>query len=121
MSDQKVIFGLPGNPVSALVTFHLFVKPALMLLQGTTSDAAPEVVTARLSNSLKKKAGRLDFVRAIVSRNKDGQVQAKPTTGQDSHMLTGLTTANALIHFEQELEYRAEGDIVDVQFLNWSN
>lgn len=121
MSDQKVIFGLPGNPVSALVTFHLFVKPALMLLQGTTSDAAPEVVTARLSNSLKKKAGRLDFVRAIVSRNKDGQVQAKPTTGQDSHMLTGLATANALIHFEQELEYRAEGDIVDVQFLNWSN
>lgn len=121
MADKKVIFGLPGNPVSALVTFHLFVKPALLLLQGTKCNATPEVVTARLSNSLKKKAGRLDFVRAIVSRNKDGQVQAKPTTGQDSHMLTGLTTANALIHFEQELEYRAEGDTVDVQFLNWSN
>lgn len=121
MAGSKVIFGLPGNPVSALVTFNLFVKPAMLLLQGTTGDATAEIVTARLSNSLKKKAGRLDFVRAVVSRNKQGELQARPTTGQDSHMLTGLTSANALIHFEQELEYRAEGDTVDVQFLNWSN
>jgi len=121
MAGSKVIFGLPGNPVSALVTFNLFVKPAMLLLQGTTGYATAEIVTARLSNSLKKKAGRLDFVRAVVSRNKQGELQARPTTGQDSHMLTGLTSANALIHFEQELEYRAEGDTVDVQFLNWSN
>lgn len=124
----KFIFGLPGNPVSALVTFELFVKPALKILQGEKS-AAPHVVSARLQAALKKKAGRLDFVRANLAANDSSPSEqdqtwkppylATPTRGQDSHMLTGLVKADALIHFAQELEYAPEGAEVKAQILNW--
>ncbi len=124
----KFIFGLPGNPVSALVTFELFVKPALKILQGEKS-AAPHVVSARLQAALKKKAGRLDFVRANLTANNGSLSEqdqtwkppylATPTRGQDSHMLTGLVKADALIHFAQELEYAPEGAEVKAQILNW--
>lgn len=124
----KFIFGLPGNPVSALVTFELFVKPALKILQGE-KGAAPHIVSARLQAALKKKAGRLDFVRANLAENASHQREedqtwkppylVTPTRGQDSHMLTGLVKADALIHFEQELEYAPEGAEVKAQILHW--
>lgn len=124
----KFIFGLPGNPVSALVTFELFVKPALKILQGEKS-VTPHVVSARLQAALKKKAGRLDFVRANLAANDSSPSEqdqtwkppylATPTRGQDSHMLTGLVKADALIHFAQELEYAPEGAEVKAQILNW--
>jgi molybdopterin molybdotransferase len=126
--DDKFIFALPGNPVSALVTFELFVKPALKIRQGERV-AAPQIVSARLQAALKKKAGRLDFVRANLVENNNRDLDkdktwkppylVTPTRGQDSHMLTGLAKADALIHFEQELEYAPEGAEVKAQVLNW--
>lgn len=117
--DKKVIFGLPGNPVSALVTFHLFVKPALRILQGIAGDARTTLVKARLSASLKKKAGRLDFVRVILTRDAEGSMHATPTVGQDSHMLTGLLNAGGLLHFDEGLEYLPEGSEVLVELVDW--
>lgn len=117
--DKKIIFGLPGNPVSALVTFHLFVKPALRLLQGIAGDAPQRLVRARLSASLKKKSGRLDFVRVILTRDEKGLLHAAPTVGQDSHMLTGLLSAGGLLHFDEELEYLPEGAEVLVELVDW--
>lgn len=117
---QQYVFGLPGNPVSALVTFHEFVKPALIKLMGGTESTENGLgdIKARLVSSLKKPAGRTEFVRANVEL-KNGQYVVTPTTGQDSHMLGGLGQANSLIVFPQDSERLSEGDLVAVKLLRW--
>lgn len=116
---HSLFFGLPGNPVSALVTFDLFIKPALGIIGGASLKTQSRTLKARLARSLKKKAGRLDFVRAIGSRDGEDRLHAMPTSGQDSHMLTGLAKADLLVHFARESEFVAEGDVVDVHCLDW--
>ncbi len=118
--EKKYFFGLPGNPVSALVTFHLFVKPALQKLQGV-ADPAPIKYDAHLKRKLKKKPGRLEFVRGIQRRNKDDTLIVEPTKGQDSHMLSGLALANCLIHFAKDLEVMEENSLVQVENLKWQD
>lgn len=118
--QQKLVFGLPGNPVSALVTFHLFVKPALKLFQGL-KGTTKELWKARILEDRKKKAGRLDFVRATLSTGDDAILTTLPTQGQDSHMLSGLAKAEALIHFEQDESFIEKDSLVTVQQLNWNN
>jgi molybdopterin molybdotransferase len=114
---NKPVFGLPGNPVSALVTFNLFVKPALFKMLGINSEPL-KTYQARLARNLKKKAGRLDFVRGKLD-TLEGQLSAMPVTGQESHMLSGLAQANCLLHFEQDLEFLPEGENITVNLLNW--
>ena len=114
----KLIFGLPGNPVSALVTFHLFVKPALKILQGLNEKQA-RITTARLARNLKKKGGRLEFVRAVLQTGADGSLVASATTGQESHMLTGLAAADCLMLFDADLDFLAEGTTLAVQLIDW--
>jgi molybdopterin molybdotransferase len=113
----KLIFALPGNPVSSLVTFHQFVKPAILRCMGlTTQDFTG--CTAKLAKELRKKAGRLDFVRGMLHCHGDELVVA-PTVGQDSHMLSGLSAANCLIHFDAGEEVLKEGSIVKVDLIDW--
>ncbi|MGD9682993.1 MAG: gephyrin-like molybdotransferase Glp [Candidatus Obscuribacterales bacterium] len=116
---RKLVFGLPGNPVSVLVTFHLFVKPALLALQGGMVKA--RTLKARLSKQIKKKPGRLDFIRGNMTSNENGTLQAIPTRGQDSHMLSGLAAAECLLHCRQEDSLLAEGDLMDIEILDWTN
>lgn len=118
--EKKYFFGLPGNPVSALVTFHLFVKPALCKLQGL-SPLGHSVHKASLERKIKKKAGRMEFVRGIQKRTKDDTLRVEPTRGQESHMLSGLAFANCLIHFEIEEETLEENSQVEIQNLNWQS
>jgi len=118
--QKKYFFGLPGNPVSALVTFHLFVKPSLLKLQGI-APARPSVHQAILSKKIKKKAGRMEFVRGIQKRTKDDTLMVEPTRGQESHMLSGLASANCLIHFELENEILEENSPVKIQKLDWKS
>lgn len=118
--NEKYFFGLPGNPVSALVTFHLFVKPALMKLQGIT-PCDPAQNKAFLSKKIKKKAGRMEFVRGIQKRTKDDNLMVEPTRGQESHMLSGLAAADCLIHFDLEDEILDENSQVEIQKLDWQN
>jgi molybdopterin molybdotransferase len=117
--QKKLIFGLPGNPVSVLVTFNEFVKPALMKLMGN-SDDQPKHLSAILTKSLRKQAGRLDLVRGVLNVNEKGQMIVHPTLGQESHMLSGLALADCLIHFNSELELLSEGSNVPVEILNWN-
>lgn len=116
--NEKLVFGLPGNPVSALVTFQLFVKPALLKLLGNKAEPQ-KTMPARLARNLKKKAGRLDFVRGKMSCGEDGIISAMPVTGQESHMLSGLANADCLLHFDQELEFLPEGEKITIELLNW--
>ena len=115
----KLIFGLPGNPVSVLVTYHQFVKPALLKLMGHAHPINKRY-TAELSSSLKKKPGRLDFVRANLTQTSEGALQATPTRGQDSHMLSGLALADCLLHFDAADEFQPPGAKILCDYLNWS-
>ncbi|MBP7860836.1 molybdopterin molybdotransferase MoeA [bacterium] len=118
--EKKYFFGLPGNPVSALVTFHLFVKPSLLKLQGL-SPLEPSVQKASLDRRIKKKAGRMEFVRGIQKRTKDDTLKVEPTRGQESHMLSGLAFANCLIHFGIEEQILEENSQVEIQNLDWQS
>jgi molybdopterin molybdotransferase len=116
-NGNKLIFGLPGNPVSGLVTYHQFVKPALRKLMG--SEAPAQKLLAKLRGQLKKKPGRLDFVRGIIQFGADGQVEVRATQGQDSHMISGLAKANSLIHFDADADRFENGTNVTVDLINW--
>ncbi|WP_100656911.1 gephyrin-like molybdotransferase Glp [Alteromonas flava] len=89
-------FGLPGNPVSAAVTFHQLVVPALKKLCGdTTTEALP--FKARLTKSIRKRPGRLDFQRAQTSLGAHGQLLVTPLSHQGSGVLSSLSKANCYI------------------------
>ena len=113
----RLFFGLPGNPVSALVSFHHFVRPALLLVMGAR-EVSPLLVSARMGTPLRKRAGRLEFVRATLAYEENGVI-AYPTGGQDSHMLGGLCAAHCLIHFPAESVKLDEGETVTVELLSW--
>lgn len=112
-----LVFGLPGNPVSALVSYHEFVKPALLKMSGQRKTE-PFVLTATLEKPLKKKRGRLELVRGVLTV-KDGQLTVAPAELQGSHMLTGLASANCLIRFPLDLTSLEPGQPVSVELLSW--
>jgi molybdopterin molybdotransferase len=103
--DRTLVFGLPGNPVSSLVCFELFVRPAVLALQ-RASEQLPSFEPGRLARSLRPNAVRTELVRAR-SRVVDGGVELEVLTGQDSHMIARAAGANALVLIpagEAELE-----------------
>jgi molybdopterin molybdotransferase len=116
---QKWVFGLPGNPVSALVTFHQLVQPALLKMMGYALLPEEIPYTAVLTQDIKKKPGRMEFVRGILKRQ-NGIFTVSPTRGQDSHMLSGLAHANCLIHFASEEATLRQGERVSITPLRWA-
>jgi molybdopterin molybdotransferase len=105
-----LVLGLPGNPVSAQVTFALFGVPLLKQLQGHTTTT-PATTTATLADDgpFKKKPGLTFFARAIV----DGG-RARTLERQGSGQVSGLAAANALVVFAKDAEVIAPGAVVDV-------
>jgi molybdopterin molybdotransferase len=93
---DTLVFGLPGNPVSALVGCELFVKPALRALQGVP-EALPHLESGRLAVGLRRNEERDEFVRARV-RADEGGVVLEPVVGQESHMIARSSSADALVH-----------------------
>ena len=118
VKDRTLIFGLPGNPVSALVSFCMFVKPALNRLFGL-KDEKRLLLRAQLNGDLRKTPNRLTFVRGVLTRNENGELSVTPTSGQESHMVGGLAYADCLIHFPQREVRLERGSIVDVEPLHW--
>jgi len=113
---STLVFGLPGNPVSAMVTFELFVRPVLRALQGLPS--APEHLSARLETAFNKPPGLRWFVRArAVFR--DGELWARPLTSQSSGALSSVSGATHLITLGPEVTQRAQGEKVDLISLAW--
>jgi molybdopterin molybdotransferase len=106
---RTLLFGLPGNPVSTLVGFELFVRPALRALEGER-DPGPRFERGRLARSVRRNDVRDELVRA--RRGKDG---LEPLAGQDSHMIVRAAEADALV-----LVRRGDGELAageDVEFL----
>jgi molybdopterin molybdotransferase len=111
-----LVFGLPGNPVSAMMTFEQFVRPALRRLAGHRKLYRP-TVQARLLETLTKKPGRLHFVRVELERC-DGEVVARGAGNQSSGALRSMTRAQGLLVFPSEDSELAEGAYATVQVLD---
>jgi molybdopterin molybdotransferase len=90
-----LVFGLPGNPVSSLVGCELFVRPALLALQGA-ADPGPRFAVGRLAQTVSRNPGRDDFLRARSEVTDEG-VSLEPVAGQESHMIVRAAEADALI------------------------
>ena len=110
------LIGLPGNPVSAMVSFEQFARPAILKMMGHALLAKPEVraiLDEPVSNS-----GRRGFVRVIVSQ-RDGRYHARTTGEQGSGVLTSMARANGLAIIPEDIYHVKEGTEVTVQMLDW--
>jgi len=111
--DEVLAFGLPGNPVSAMVTFQLFVRPALAALQG--ADPAARRITAQLDEAVPRNPRREEAVRVRLSG--DGALRATPTGPQGSHQLTSMLGADGLALIPAGDGELAAGESVAVELL----
>jgi molybdopterin molybdotransferase len=112
--DRRLVFGLPGNPVSAMVTFHLFARPAIRALQGADPGIRTDV--AHLDKPLRRNPKRDQMVRVGLERTADGLV-ARPTKAQQSHVLTSMLGADALARVPAGEGDIAAGDRIDIELL----
>ena len=112
--EGTLVFGLPGNPVSAMVTFHLFARPAVRALQG--ADPGIEPAVARLGEPLRRSPKRDQMVRVRLERGDDGSI-ARPTKAQGSHVLTSMLGADALARVRAGEGDIAAGEQIDIELL----
>ncbi len=113
VADGKPVFGLPGNPVSAMVVFGLMVAPTIRRLLGATSSDRPPRRRARLSRSLASQTGRIDFVPAALSQ-RDDEWLATPVLGP-SNLIATLVRASGLIRIPLDAGGLPKGAWVDVE------
>lgn len=110
--------GLPGNPVSAALTFYQLVQPLLAKLAGHTEWQLPPRLKARALTPLKKSPGRLDFQRGIFSSNAQGELEVSTTGHQGSHVFSSFSQGNCFIVLERERGSVAAGETVEIEPFN---
>ncbi len=115
LARHTPVFGLPGNPVSALVVFDLLVAPTIRRLQGQRFENERSPARARLARNVSSTAGRVDFIPArLVER--DGEMWAEPIFGA-SNLIFTLARADGLVRVPAEANGMPEGSHVDVRLL----
>jgi molybdopterin molybdotransferase len=115
---EAYFFGLPGNPVAVMVTFYEFVRDALLALAGRTDDFFLPMVRVPCTAALRKKPGRTEYQRGILSRAADGHWQVGITGTQGSGVLRSMSEANCFIVLEHERGDVKAGDLVSVQLMD---
>ncbi|EEV0136748.1 molybdopterin molybdotransferase MoeA [Escherichia coli] len=110
--------GLPGNPVSATLTFYQLVQPLLAKLSGNTASGLPARQRVRTASPLKKSPGRLDFQRGMLQRNADGELEVTTTGHQGSHIFSSFSLGNCFIVLERERGNVEVGEWVEVEPFN---
>ena len=110
---NKPAFGLPGNPISSMVAFEQFARPAILKMMGK-KDIFKRAFDALLTKPIKKKAGRMHFVRAALEQ-KDGQFYVTPLEGQGSGILSSMVKANCLIILSEDAKDVEKDSKVKVQ------
>jgi molybdopterin molybdotransferase len=108
-----VLFGLPGNPVAVMVTFYAFVRDALLAMSGATPSPLP-MLSARSAEAIRKKPGRTEYQRGLVTRSADGDWEVALTGAQGSGILRSMSTANGLVVLRHDQGSVARGERVDV-------
>jgi molybdopterin molybdotransferase len=109
--------GLPGNPVSSMIAFEQFGRPALLKMQGK-KDLDKPTVDAVMEDSIINTDGRRIFARAVVSK-RNGRYYARTTGPQGSGILTSMSLANGLAIVPEDVDAVGQGDVVKVQMLDW--
>lgn len=112
-----LLFGLPGNPVSAAVSFEVFVRPALLRMQGRTALARP-VLTLPAATAWRTPAGRRQYLPVTIDRTDPRAWRALPATTGGSHLAGGLGRAEAYAVVPASVEAVAAGDLVDVMLIS---
>jgi molybdopterin molybdotransferase len=107
------LFALPGNPVASLVTFYVLAREALLLLAGARPEPLP-MLQARSQVALRKRPGRTEFQRGLVSRSEDGRWDVRTIGSQGAGILRSMSEANALIVLGHDQGSVGIGDMVDV-------
>jgi molybdopterin molybdotransferase len=110
-------FGLPGNPVSAMVTFYQFVREALLVLMGVPEPSPLPTLKAMCTSAIKKAPGRTEFQRGILSQGSDGAWSVRVTGDQGSGILSSMSQANCFIVLPDTQGNTPAGAPVDVQIL----
>jgi molybdopterin molybdotransferase len=110
-------FGLPGNPVSVMVTFYQFVRDALLVLQGAHPVEPIPTFTATCTQKLKKAPGRTEFQRGVLTRAADGTLSVRPTGEQGSGILKSMSDANCFIILGDATGNVEPGTVVEVQLM----
>src|SRR5437773_5332291 len=108
-------FGLPGNPVSVMVTFYEFVRDALLVLQGRANVTPMPMFKATLAAPIKKAPGRTEFQRGILAPDGTGGWRVRTTGDQGSGILSSMSQANCFIVLDAGTGNVAAGEPVDVQ------
>lgn len=114
--DTAYFFGLPGNPVSAMVTYLQFVAPALRQLMGEPAHPNP-LLRLRCRSKLKKRAGRTEFQRGKLVANEQGELEVASTGAQGSHILTSMSQADCFIILSNEMTTVEPGEYVNVELI----
>lgn len=110
--------GFPGNPVSTMVSFELFARPAILKMMGKTNLEKPYVM-AYVEDRIANRDGRRVYARVIVSK-KNGDYHARLTGEQGSAILTSMALADGLAVIPEEVTQVKEGDLVKVLMLDWN-
>ncbi|MCC3745762.1 molybdopterin molybdotransferase MoeA [Rouxiella badensis] len=110
--------GLPGNPVSAVLTFYQLVQPLIAQLSAQSDWRLPPRLRARAATRFKKTPGRLDFQRAVFNHNAQGELEAYTTGPQGSHVFSSYSLANCFVVLERERGDVAVGEWVEVEPFN---
>ncbi|MFT5395725.1 MAG: molybdopterin molybdotransferase [Gammaproteobacteria bacterium] len=115
--DSTYFFGLPGNPVSVMVTFYQFVQPALKKMVGERSTM-PVMMKVPCISKLKKRPGRVEYQRGILEQDKTGRMTVRKTGAQGSGILRSMADANCFIVLPLENNGVKPDDLVDVQLFH---
>lgn len=114
--DSAWLFGLPGNPVAVMVSFYLFARPALLRMMGTESKL--QTVQARATQTIRKRPGRTEYQRGIVSKADDGAAQVRLTGAQGSGILSSMTEANCIVVLHHDQADVAVGQPVELMLFD---
>lgn len=110
--DAAWLFGLPGNPVAVMVSFYMFARPALLRMMG--AQTKQPAMQARATAAIRKRPGRTEYQRGVISTGANGEPQVRLTGAQGSGILSSMTEANCIVVLHHEQANVAAGQMVDV-------
>ena len=113
--NKAVFFGLPGNPVSVMVTFFQFVRPALLKMTGDNDTLDAYTVHARTTTALRKRPGRYEFQRGVLGQTVPGEFSVRSAGAQGSGILRSMSEANCFILLDPDRTRVEAGEVVEVQ------
>lgn len=116
--NQVHVFGVPGNPVSAMICFYEYIQPALLKFSGCSfQDIFLDTGTAILNNAITKNDDKTHFLRGIATKT-NGEIRVSALNKQGSHMMTSLAKANCLIVLSETCQSKSTGESVEIQWLS---